>query len=386
VPLDVRTAQTELEDLLRDSILYALGYRLAAVASVEALRQVVTQGASGHQYNDDALINIVVDDAVTIAYRWSSSSSSADDGVDVIKPDDVSGSDLRLAPDVGGSSYYLHELQTGPLRRVIVLDRDTAQDEMLALLGGAVPAVMIDAGSDEPKDLVLATGHRWENRYRFRIYTLANNLRDRRQAAQGSDEDDEYGANTIDGLIWSLIGGTQLYLECDSIKNVEVGRGSNWVSDLAQRRVFRLREYTIVTTIENPAATNDSATAEQLDIQQQMADLNEQDEADPDNFVQSGINAALGVGLSKTIAAGVAYLDGTAITYVGQLYTFLASSDTYLDLKANGALTIHAVGNDAEAPAATAGALRVGKAITDGDGVIDWVYIAATKRNYPETA
>ncbi len=390
--LDVRTAQTDLESALKDTVLYALGRRLTAVASVSALRAVPTRGEIASVRSDDDLINIVVAGLVTTAYRWSSTSTAADTGTDVIKPDDGTGygrwlswtSSIRFAPTVGGTSKYLHQTLTGPLERVIVLDRDMERDEMMNLLSGAVPAVLIDARGDNPDVMTYLSGHRWDVDYEFVIYIVAKNLRDHREAAQGSaiSGDVTYGANGLDGVIWSLISGTGLFSVLDGIRNVEPGRGANWVSKMAQRHVIRSRDYTIQATVENPAASNDYGAAEEVDSQATMTDLGDQDEYTATDYVTAGIDVALGAGLTKTIRSGTAVIDSADVIYAGELTTLSASSDTYRDLLPDGTMTFVSVGTDQAEPAVTATALRVGVTRTDGSGVISDRFIAERRTAY----
>jgi hypothetical protein len=390
--LDVRNAQTSLEVLLKDAVLKAFGKR-KSFASVADLRLFETQGASGSMMSNDDLACIVVSNIVTVAYKWSETSVAADDGAAVVKPQDVNGpgrwlswtSPLRVAPVVGGNSYALHELSSGPLQKIVVFDKDLEQDELTTLLQGEVPAVAIDAQGDDPTDQTQNTGHKWDVRYKFTLYIVSQSLRDNREAAQGSVLDGDIGANALDGLIWSLLGGTVLFATESSIKNVIVGSARNWQSDLAQRVVVRSREYTVLATVENPAAPNDAGPVEEFDAQFQSASTDESGAADPSNFVQSGINvpfSSFGVGLSKNLAAGVAFIGGAQVNYAGELHTFSASVDTYRDLLPNGTLVFQEVANNSEEPSLTPGALRVGVTITDSAGVAEDRYLAAVKTDF----
>lgn len=387
--LDVRVAQVSLENALRDAVWLALGKRLPAVPSVAALRAVATAGATSTAMDDDDLINVVSGGVVVAAYRWSTVSAAADDGAAVIKPTDVSAagrwlawtSPLRVELVPGGNSAFLHELLSGVLERVVVLDKDADKDEMTELLLGAVPSVGIDARGDDPADQTQDTGWKWDVDFDFTLYAVTKNLRGQRQAALGSDApgDSDPGAYQVDGLIWSLLGGTQLYSVLDAVKNVRVGRGANWQSDLAQRRVIRSREYTVRATVENPPAPNDDGPVQAISAQFQLAGAGEQAAVDVGNYVESGIVTALGVGLSKTVSAGVAKIAGADVAYAGELHTFSASADTYRDLSAAGAMTFVEVPNGAEEPAATAGCLRVGVTVTDGAGNVQSDrYVAAS--------
>lgn len=392
--LDTRTAQTTLENLLRDTILYALGWRLPAVASVAALRAVVTLGDSSSSRNDDELICVVVAGVVTAAYRWDGLFAGADDGAATVRPNDVPAdkpgrwrrwtSTIRFSEVVGGNSRYLHEIATGPLQRVQLLDKNMTDAEIDALLGGQVPAVVIEASDDAPDDATQAAGHRWLTSYRFTVSVLTRNFREHREAAQGSavSGDTDPGANSIDGLLKALLAGTQLSSVVDGVREVRIGRGRNWISELAQRRVFRSRDYVVDVTEENPAAPNDAGAAEQITAQAEFVDLNAAEEFDELNYITSGMQVSLGVGLAKTVSAGTALIAGAAVVYAGELRSFGAFSDTYRDLKPDGTMTFVEVVADGEEPAVTATALRVGVTRTNGSSVIDDRLIASTRANY----
>lgn len=378
--LDVRTAQTELENAIRDAVLYALGARLPAVASVAALRAVKTQGASGSMRANDDLIAVVVGGVVSAAYRWVSTSTAADDGDTWVKPDDVAAngrwhrwtSPLRIAFDVGGNSQYLHEIQSGPLSRVLVFDKGMSDDVMLSLVSGKMPAVVIEAAGDDPVDATENTGHRWFTEFHFDVYVLNEQLRDRREAAQGSAVSGETkpGANTIDGWIQALLGGTQMHAVIDGIRNVRVGHGYNSTSELGQRRVVRSRAYSFLVTEGHPNAPNDTGPAEEVDTQQNMADLGDEEGVNLDSYLVDGMDVIEGAGLTKAVRAGSAVIATATVNYAGQLYTFVANRDTYRDLMPDGTMTFVVVDTNEAAPAMTPTALRIGVTRTDGSGVV----------------
>jgi hypothetical protein len=380
--LDLRTAQTELEDAIRDAILYALGRRLPVVADAAALRLLVTQGSSGCALTDDALILCTA----LGSFRWSNASTAADDGTTVIKPADVPGagrwllwtSPLRIALAVGGDSCYLHELASGPLASVQTLDKAFSDDEVMQLVQGQTPAVLIEANDDEPTAATGDEGRLWFVRYTFTVSVVAQNLRPRRQAAQ----DPGVGANAIDGWIASLLGGTQLAQAVEGVRDVKLGKGMNWISDLMQRRVIRERTYSVLATVENPQAPNEIGPAAEVAQQSQMTDLGDQDVFDPRNFIASGLDVRCGAGLVQTVRAGSAVVGGAAVTYAGELHTFGASTDTYRDLGDDGTLHFIEVASGEPAPALTAGALRIARTTTDGSGVVDDHSIAATYTPY----
>ncbi len=397
--LDVREAQTTLENLLRDTIRRALGRRLPQVASVVALRAVATTGERGPIRMERDLIT--VDGDPLAAYEWSQTSRAADDGAAVIKPTDagVTGrwllwtSLLRFAPDGKDSdSVTLDQVDDGPLDRVIVLDKDMTEQEVNALLTGAVPAVLIDSIGDDPKDELLNSGFRWNSDYEFTISALTENLRDDREAAQGSSVSGEsaVGANTIDGLLQALLCGTQLCaaLGEGDLRNIRVGRGHNWVSELRQGRVVRSRTYVLQVTVEYPNATNELVQLEGLDLQSQTATLavpdagDDLEDFDLDNFLAAGCRVPVASGLTQDVSAGSAVIAGLDVVYDGETQTFSPYTDTYRDLSPDGTLTFVEVPEGGEPPPVTADALRIGVTKTFASAVVGDEILAATKADY----
>lgn len=390
--LDIRTAQNDLEDYLRDTILKALGKRLPSVPDVASLRAVATQGATSSIRSDNDLINIVVAGIVTTAFRWSTVSTAADNGTTVIQPDDVTGqgrwlawtSNVRLAPTVGGNSYFLHELLDGPLAQVIVLDKSMPVEEMNALILGQVPAVCIEASGDEPEDMGQHVGWRYDTTFDFKVTTIGENLRALREATHGS-LDGDIGVNAIDGLVQSLLGGVNIAADQDSIRTVKLGHGDNYVSDLGQRRVHRERALRLLCTVENPPAPNDSYVVDEVGLQAELTDLHDQSISSDSNYVVDGIEVVVDMGLSQFVTAGSAVIGGVAVNYVGEYRTFPANSDIYRDLLPNGTIAFVAVGANESPPPVTSTALRVGVCTTDGANVVGDRFIAITRQPYGPT-
>lgn len=392
--LHVRTAQTTLENILRDAITQAFRRRLPPVASIAALRLVGTQGASGDSTRThEDLISVVAGGSTpNVAYRWLESSTDADDGAETIQPADRApglpgrwrlwSTPLRYSPDVSSpgdlDSYTLDALpyfdeQHMPLQRVIVLDKRLEVDEMLELALAQMPCVFITADGDDDSDLTLQSGYRWKNTYRFTITVVASNLRDGNEATQGSSvaADPFPGANTIDGMIWELIGGTTLFDVEESILNVWPTRGDNYDTALnGQRAVLRERMWSVLAVVEKPQAPNEAGPIQEITGQAHLADLGEQEEFDPANVVTLGLRVPLGTGLTKQVAAGTCEIDGQLVSFAGELRTFGASVDTYRDLNGNGTMTYTAVPYDEIPPAPATGALRIAVTRTDGAGVV----------------
>ena len=355
-----------------------------------ALRAVITQGQTGPILHDDNLAALVA--LTTTSYRWNSQSTAADNGTTVIRPLDAPAqgrwllwtSPLRIATTIGGNSSLLHEITSGPLERVIVLDRNMSEEEINSLIFGQIPSVVIEATDDDPEDLTQATGNRWDTQYHFTVSTIAQNLRDRRQAAQGSTfiGEQTLGANKIDGLIQALLGGTQIYAVVDGIRNVQIGRGYNWISEQGQRRVVRGRAFSFFATVEYPQAPNETGPVQEVVTQAELIEMDDTEQFDPDDYVTDGLVVVEGPGLTKTVSAGSAVIAGVTIPFAGVLYTFPALGETYRDLGTGGIMTFVSVQTGAAAPPVTVGSLRIGCTTTNIDSVIADRIIAETITPY----
>lgn len=404
--LDTRTAQTTLENLIRDAILYALGVRLPQVASIAALRAVGTAGQSGSSMlKDDDLITTLIGGTIT-GWRWSRESTATDDGATVVQPNDVTSgspgrwlaysSKLRFATTVGGNSTTLDQITAGPVQRVIVLDKPLSKDEEVALVNGDVPAVIIESHGDDPKDATLNVGHRWISEYAFTVTVISQNLRDYRQAAQGSSTDSALGANDLDGFIKALLSGTTLnaaFTNDQPIQNVKIGHAENRYSDFGQRRVWRIRDYSFQVTEENLAAPNDAGVITDVYVQAQLVSqaatpvppvtnpptATVPPAYDPNNYLAGGCAPTVGGALTQSLSAGSAVIAGASVSYAGGSVTFAAYSDTYRDLTADGVMHLLAVPMGGDAPAVTAGALRIGFTSTNGSQVVGDAILAQTQ-------
>lgn len=414
--LDARVAQTTLENVVRDVILQALGVRWT-FTSVALLRAWPTVGQSGGFIRVDDDLAVILGNP-NAAYRWNSLSVAADNGTTVIKPNDIVANGrwvawstpLRFSPAVGGPSVTLDQITSGPLVRVMVIDRDMNDDEISSLIGGnTTPAVVIEAVDDTPENLVLA-GYNWMSVYEFTITVISENLRNRREAAQGSavPGDDpagaavQLGANDIDGFIIALLCSTQLNAVCDGIKDVEVGRAHNWISELGQRRVMRSRTYRVRANVSIPQAPGDTGPI--TDVFAQAALVQGQDPTlwptppvsttpspppgvpawDPANYINGGgMLVTAGAGLVQPVSAGSALIGGAVVNYAGSGgVAFAAASDTYRDLQPSGAMVFTAVPAGTAPPAVGNGNLRIGVTRTDNSGVVWDKYLGAVLMPY----
>ena len=85
--------------------------------------------------------------------------------------------------------------------------------------------------------------------------------------------------------------------------------------------------------------------------------------------IVSGMALPTTGGLANSITAGVAYVTGYRAAFSGVNITLSASSDNYVDAKADGTYAVLPVANGAAAPAVTVNALRVGYVVTGASTV-----------------
>jgi hypothetical protein len=88
------------------------------------------------------------------------------------------------------------------------------------------------------------------------------------------------------------------------------------------------------------------------------------------NFIVSGGVLAINTGLIGTFSDIVYYISGKRCTKASiSNKTYSVSSDTYVDIDANGTIAYTALPNGTASPALAAGSLRVGKVITSASAI-----------------
>lgn len=87
------------------------------------------------------------------------------------------------------------------------------------------------------------------------------------------------------------------------------------------------------------------------------------------SFIYTGLTPATSATLTSNISAGTAYINGYRVVKVATGETYLASSDTYVDLSATGVYTLSAVSNGSSAPSVAANSARLAKVVTSGTAI-----------------
>lgn len=368
--LTARNALSSIERALRAAIRRNLGKPLPAVATIAALRAATTRGASGALTVDDESSRHVT--SAGVRYEFNPRSTAADDGDETIAPTD--------SPTAGRWEKTTSTTSTGYLRDVILYDGGYTTEALDAILGGKRPSVVIHFdGADNPTASTIP-GALYRYRPRFEVWALSQSMR---RAYEGKLEPPisaeaaaDPGVHQVVGDLKALLAGSDLDL--DGLDYLQIGAEEMIESGENQRRFTCSLHLTALASysIEDvPAAEAITSVVSQ----RQVTNLGADDEHDHDNYRVSGILAPrTAVGLTHSISAGTAYIDGVLVIYAGEAHTFGANEDTYRDLADDGTLAFTAVPAGAEAPEAASGTLRIGKTTTDdADIVSDALYASS---------
>lgn len=376
----MRRALPTLARALRDTILLGLGVR-ATVATVALLRARVTTGETGYSVTDDSLVYVT---GAGYTYRWSTTSTAADNGTTVIVPDDAEANGRWLRTDSTVSEGYL--------LRVEFYDGTFDEVKIEQRLLGQRPCVVIhwDGSSNEVSSIV--PGALYKYRPRFKLWGLSQNMRPRYEAQHGptveEEADADPGAQTIIGDLKALLAGEDL--DTEGVDYCEIGDERTVAISLADRQFACELGLTVYATTHNPETDRvelDDPRAIDLttEIASKGARTTENGEADylgnaadRDNYRVNGGEVATGASLTQDIASGSFYVGGAAVAYAGQSKTFTASRDTYRDLADDGTLTFVERNNGDDEPPVTEDCLRVGMTVTDATSVTGDLFLCVT--------
>ncbi len=372
--LTARNALTTIERALRDTIRRGLGKPLPAVATIAALRAATTRGASGKLTVDDEDTRFVT--AVGYRYEFNPRSTAADDGDATIAPTD--------SPTAGRWEKTTSTTSTGYLLNVILYDGGYTTEALDALLAGQRPAVVIHYDGEDNLTASTIPGAQYRYRPRFEVWAMSQSMR---RAYEGKLEPPiaaeasvDPGVHQVIGDLKALLAGSDL--DTEGVDFVQIGAGEMVETGEAERRFTMSLHLTVMAAyaIEDEPVP-DAITA--VVAQPQITDLGSEEAHDHDNYRVSGILAPrVASGLTHTITAGTAYIDGALVAYAGGSHAFAASSDVFRDLNPNGTLTFVTVPHGAEEPATTAGALRIGRTTTSASGIIADALIASSLENF----
>lgn len=377
--LDVRTAIATVEQALVDALSLAFLQR-PEVADLDALRAattVPTLAGLGDVIPDGAL-RFVVDQGV--CYRWRKFSTNPEVLPTVLVPADRQGVARgrweRCSSTVTyGPAYFrpLHRQRTGYAKAVQLWQGDELSLQGMERIFAAAPAFIVGFLGDAVT--MAANNPRGLNDVElpFRVYCYSRNYRQEPAALEGSQVASEAAA---DPGLYRMMGDVR-YVLADAtlglspgVRYTDIqGEGSIDFEDLSQRRFIGSVPILVKASWNIP--DEDLQELTELWIQFQAAQGNTSGTIDAANHVTQGLRIPVSrtMGLAGTPAPGAAYVGGKLVTVQPGSHVFTAERETYRWLLQDGSLFYRDVELGADAPEGPAGALLVGKTLTDASDI-----------------
>lgn len=386
--LKIDQSLAQIEDALLRMINFALRKGLPDAADPAELRaRPSITGGSPERFDLD-MVRVV---SLGKRFYWWQFSTAADNGTTVIKPNDAgaTGRWLIVESPLRYAGVLLPDITDGILQAVILHNGDFDEKVLKERIFSRAPCVAIHFDQEKHKAKSQVPGALYDYRVSFEIWSVARCYRDRFEAAIGSPIPAELAADPgvmrIHGMVKKLLAGTTLGLEGTSstdysgISHTEIGDGRLERAELAERTFVMSLGLEVRGSLANPDEPFELVAVERIDIQRTQSSVGPTGELDVNNCVTLGLDVPLGIGFAKTIAAGTALIDGVLATAIGTLKTFTASVRTFRDLAPDGTWTfVEAPDDGSDAPAVTAGSMRIGVTTTDAAGVIWDQFIAST--------
>lgn len=311
-------------------------------------------------------------------FEWMPYSSAPDDGVLVVAPSPAPavGRWHKVVTDwtYGAGGLNLGAKTTGYLRAAEAYGSDDGPDAVLERVYGQTPSVLVQFTNDEPESIDMTPGAFYRNVLSFQLIVMNSSLRPAPATTQGPPDSVEAAADpgsyrTI-GDLRRLLAGVAPDPKIPGVERIELGRVE--LGDEAENQ--RLFQFLVQVRVRASFVIEDEDLVDAWSIAAQPADTTPAPDAatfDARNYVISGCGLVEGhgPGLSRTIAAAIAKVDGSVVTAAQLSVTFDANTDTYRDLDADG-WHLAAVDSGAPAPALADGRLRVAVTRTDGAGVL----------------
>lgn len=365
VSVTLRTARATIENAIVDTLIYALGNRLPPSADVPTLRGLPSTALS------DRSVRYVTSQGLT--YQFLRADVNADDGVNYIRPSDISPS----APGRWRRSSltgYTSSAQTGYLRRCELYNDDASSPETISQrIFGQPPACLVSFDDAEYELKSPYPTSIYYVKYHFTVFAVSVNFRGLQYARQGgpiaAESSADPGTEAIIGDVEALLSGSNLGVV--DVGYVKIDREQPVVRDIARARFVEAIEITVFATLTD----TDSSIAAlsnpyDFNVNYQLSDANPSGVLDTANDVtSSGLQFALGDGLSKSFVGGTMNFNGSPLTVPGGAFTFQANKITYRDVGSTGALTYTATNFGDPPPPLGYGLVRLGVTVTDGTGV-----------------
>jgi hypothetical protein len=367
VDITLGNARTLIENAIVDALSWAYGRRLPAVADVATLRATASTSIPDRSMR-------VVTAGGGYAWQWQVAQLVADDGVNFVQPSDVAsglpGRWCRTSStgitSTATSGYLVHCDNYN--------DDSTDLDVYMQRVFGGVPAVLLsfDGIEREPKSNGVVGGIDWCVA-RFTLFAVSFNPRGRQAARQGSPVPAEFaddpGTAGMLGDAMLVLKGAQLGL--NDVAYVRVGNEYPVVKDLARRRYVDALDLEVRYTETLPDTTLVPLSyPHAFNVAYKLADVDRAGNLDLSNDVTTtGLQFALGDGLTKSFAGGSMNFNGSPLTIAGAAKTFAPNVLTYRDVDSSGALYYAATPVGDAPPALAYGRVRLGVTATDGTGV-----------------
>jgi hypothetical protein len=367
--LDIRTSITTVERALIDAL--SLGYQIRyPTANVAALASIPSVGA-GNAIIDQALRFVATEG---VCYRWRELSTNVDAPPYVILPRDrpanSRGRFERCASTVTfGPNYQrpVHREPTGYAKAVQLWQGDEGTEAGRERVLGQSPAFLVRWAGDELTMAGPTPRSIHECDMPFEVWCWARNNRAQRQALEGSTyAGEEPGLFRMMGDVRYLLAGSDLGLS-PGVRYVDIqGHGDIIEEDLRERSFIGVVPITVKASLNIP--DEDLIDLREVCVQfQQMGGPSPA--IDSANCLRRGYRITPSAGLSATPTAGVAYVQGQAVSSQPTSHLFPANSDTYRFLGRDGGLVYRPVPNGYDAPSQPPATLLIGKTITDASNV-----------------
>lgn len=375
-PLEIRTAQVQIETAILEALRLAYFYRYP---EAQTLSELV--GRDAFKLLAGSLTFVATEG---VCYRWEPASLLPVLPPYVVAPstlgDGGNGRWIRESSSLTlGHDFRrpLHTVRTGYAKYVGLYQGE--DDEMLERIYGQAPAFLLEWVRNDLESVGMRHGSLYEFDLSFVVHCLSRNLRDGADALVGSDVPADSGTAPAPGLarmlgdVQYLLAGSRLGLE-PGVKHASIDGSAQIVeTDLAQRWFRAELPLTVRASVH--LIDEDLFEDPEVWIARKDAGTAGQEPIDLSNYVAEGLRFVSAPGLTGTPSPGVAYVGGQLVISTPPPHTFPASSDSYRDLRPDGSLVYRSVPNGSEAPPVTQGAMRIGVTVTDQSRIIADQYL-----------
>lgn len=369
--LTMRNFRTTIENAIRDALLLAYRARLGSAATVAALRTRPSLAL-----DDESLVFV---SAANRVYRFTPSSTAADDGDLVLKPSDRG---ARPGRWVKTSST----VQTGYLKRCCLFDGRDDEASIEERLLSANPAMLLSYERTDWKLKSVKPGALQQATLEFEIIVSSNSFRGETETRQGSpfgsEASTDPGTSAMLGDARSLLTSVNLDAPfgLHGVGTVILHSEEMVYQSLAGRMFVEAIKFGVTATVASDTET-DLVTLDRYGIkaQGQLADA-PSGAFDLDNYSGAGWTVPTGSRVT-TIASGSAIIAGVTVSIGATAHTFSASKATWRDVVA-GAWVFTEAGLFDPPPAIPTGGFRVGVTYTDATSVTLDALLCSTLYNF----